>query len=198
MGLPQRAATQSRYTYADYCTWNDDERYELIDGQAYAMGPSPLRQHQKLLGNLYRQVADSLEGKPCEVYFAPFDVRLPRGDEADAEIDTVVQPDLVVVCDSAKLDERGCRGAPDWVVEVLSPSTAGHDHVRKLALYQRAGVGEYWLVHPTDHIVTVYRRQGAVFGPAEVSELVGELAVAILPGLRIDWARVVAEPPPVP
>jgi Uma2 family endonuclease len=86
----------------------------------------------------------------------PFDVRLPRGNEADDDVPTVVQPDITVVCDPAKLDERGCRGAPDWVIEVLSPSTAAKDQIQKLAARERAGVPEVWLVHPTDHVFVVY------------------------------------------
>jgi len=108
-----------RHTYGDYCRWPEDVRYELIDGQAYAMSPGPNRRHQEVVGALFRQVADALEGSPCRTYVAPFYVRLPRGHEADDDIDTVVQPDIMVVCDRTKLDDRGCRGAPDWVIEVL-------------------------------------------------------------------------------
>ena len=188
MGLPQRDT--SRHTYADYLIWPDEVRYELIDGIAYAMGPAPLRIHQRVLLQLARQVADALEGKTCEAYIAPFDVRLPQAVEADAAVDTVVQPDLSVICDPAKLDERGCRGAPDWVVEVLSSATAGHDQVRKRALYERAGVREYWLVHPADRVVTIYCHTGEGFGPARVVEAEGTLAASILPWVVIDWARV--------
>ena len=95
---------------------------------------------------------------------APFDVRLPDGDEADEAVAKVVQPDITVVCDPFKLDERGCRGAPDWIIEVLSPTSAGHDQVRKLALYERHGVREYWLAHPDDRIVTVYRLERGAYG----------------------------------
>ena len=114
MGLPLRDAL--RHTYGDYLAWPEDVRYELIDGIAYALDSPPLRLHQEVLGEIARQVCNALQLKPCRPYIAPFDVRLPRADEADRDIDTVVQPDLVVVCDRAKLDERGCRGAPDWVV----------------------------------------------------------------------------------
>jgi Uma2 family endonuclease len=108
----------------------------------------------------------------------------------------VVQPDLSVICDPAKLDESGCRGAPDWIVEVLSPGTASYDHITKRALYERAGVREYWLIHPTDGIATIYQRQApGRFGPAEIIELTGQTAVGILPGIVIDWARVIDTPP---
>jgi len=122
MGLPLRDV--EHHTYADYCRWPEGVRYELVEGMAYAMSPAPSPRHQELVGALYRQIADALEGKPCRAYLAPFDVRLPRGDEADDAIVSVVQPDLSVICDRSKIDERGCRGAPDWVIEVLSPSTA--------------------------------------------------------------------------
>ena len=191
MGLPRRDIEY--HTYADYCSWPDDVRYELIDGVAYAMGPAPVRRHQGILLELARQVANILEGSPCRPYIAPFDVRLPKTDEIDDEVNTVVQPDLVVICDRAKLDDKGCRGAPDWVVEVLSPSTAGHDQILKRALYQRVGVREYWLVHPVDRIVTIYTLDAGSYGAPDVRELVGTLAVGVLPEIVIDWERVVRE-----
>lgn len=191
MGPAQR--DRDYHTYADYCSWPDDVRYELIDGVAYAMGPAPVRRHQGILGEIFRQVANILEGSPCRPYLAPFDVRLPKKDEIDNDVDTVVQPDLVVICDRAKLDDKGCRGAPDWVVEVLSPSTAGHDQILKRALYQRVGVREYWLVHPVDRIVIIYALVGGSYGAPDVRELVGTLAVGVLPEIVVDWERVVRE-----
>jgi Uma2 family endonuclease len=111
------------FTYADYCHWPDDERWELIDGVAYAMA-APGLIDQTVVGELFRQIANPLVGKPCRPFVAPLDVRLPHGNEADDDISTVVQPDITVVCDPAKLDERGCRGAPDWVISCTpAPST---------------------------------------------------------------------------
>ena len=190
MGLPKRDA--ARHTYGEYRRWPEEARYELIDGVAYAMAPAPSRRHQEVLLELARQVANALEGHPCRPFIAPFDVRLPRAGEADDEIDTVVQPDLSVVCDPAKLDDLGCRGAPDWIVEVLSPATASHDHILKRAVYERAGVREYWLVHPVDRIVTVYRLDGGRFGVPEVRELTGQQSVGVLPQIEIDWDRFAA------
>lgn len=187
MGLALR--DMQHHTYADYLAWPEGVRYELIDGIAYAMAPAPLRVHQELLLELASQTRNALEGRPCRPFIAPFDVRLPRADEADRDIDTVVQPDLVVVCDRAKLDERGCRGAPDWVVEILSPSTAGHDLIVKRRLYERVGVREYWLVHPVDRVVTVYRLHDDGFGAPDIYELKETLAVGILPEVVIDWER---------
>ena len=121
------------------------------------------------------------------VLIAPLDVRLPRGDEADEAVDTVVQPDLLVVCDPARIDERG---VPDWIIEVLSPATAAHDQVRKRDLYETAGVREYWLVHPTDRIVIVYRLENGRYGRPDIAELTGETSPQAVPGVVIDWARV--------
>lgn len=191
MGLALR--DQQRHTYREYCTWPEDVRYELIDGQAYAMSPGPNRRHQEIGFEVARQIADALEGTGCRVYVAPFDVRLPRGTEADDDIDTVVQPDLMVVCDRAKLDDRGCRGAPDWVIEVLSPSSAGHDQILKRAVYERHGVKEYWLIHPVDRVVTVYRLVDGAYGKPDIYELKDTLACGILPEAVIDWARVLRD-----
>lgn len=191
MGLPQRDL--ERHTYADYLTWPDEMRYELIDGLAYAMGPAPARRHQEIAGEVFRQIADALEGSPCRSYIAPFDVRLPRANEVDDAVDTVVQPDISVICDKIKLDERGCRGAPDWVVEVLSPRTASHDQIVKRALYERVGVREFWLVHPVDNLVTIYLLENGVYGKPAMQELVGTTAATILPQAVIDWVRVLRE-----
>ena len=153
MGQPLRKSP-TIFTYADYCRWPDDERWELIEGMAYRM-VTPGLVHQAVVGELFLQIANYLRGKPCRPFIAPFDVRLPRGNEADEEVTTVVQPDISVICDPDKLDDRGCRGAPDWVIEVLSPNTAAKDQIQKLAAYEQAGVREVWLVHPTDRVVIV-------------------------------------------
>lgn len=178
------------HTYAEYLSWPADLRYELIDGAAYLMSPAPLRIHQEIVGEIYFQVRAALEGKPCRAYVAPFDVRLPKADEADDRVDTVVQPDMLVVCDESKLDERGMRGAPDWIVEVLSQSTAVHDQTIKLGAYERAGVREVWLVHPTDRAVSVYRLHDRVFGRPAIHEMKGVLAVGVIDDLRVDWERM--------
>lgn len=186
MGLPQSIAEY--YTYGDYQSWPEDVRYELINGAPYAMAPAPTRTHQVLVGELFVQVKTALRGKPCQAFVAPFDVRLPHADEADERIDTVVQPDVLVVCDESKLDERGVRGAPDWVAEVLSPSSAKRDLIVKLAVYERSGVLEYWLLHPTDRLVTVYRLVDGRYGRPEISEMKDTLAIGVLPDVTIDFA----------
>lgn len=191
MGLQQRDL--HLHTYRDYASWPEQTRYELVDGIAYAMGPAPTRRHQEVTGELFRQIADALEGSPCRLYIAPFDVRLPRAGEADDDIDTVVQPDISVICEKSRLDERGCRGAPEWIIEVLSSGTASHDQIVKRALYERAGVREYWLVHPLDKLVIIYLLENSVYGKPAVQELAGASSATVLPGIAIDWARVMRE-----
>ena len=193
MGLALRK--QKHYTYADYLTWPDDARYELIDGEAFLMAPAPLIEHQEVAGEVFRQLANQLDGKPCRPYIAPVDVRLPRKDEADAAIDTVVQPDVLVVCDPSKIDRRGVRGAPDWLLEVLSPSTAAHDQIAKRRTYERAGVREYWLVHPGDRTLTVYVLESGQYGRPEIYELKDETPIGVLPGVSIAWDALVARLP---
>jgi len=185
--MPLSQRDTDYHTYADYLTWPDEVRYELIDGMAWMMAPAPTLDHQEVAGDIYFQLRQALQNRPCRPFIAPVDVRLPKGDEEDARIDTLVQPDVLVVCDPDKLDRRGVRGAPDLVVEVLSPGTASHDHVRKRQVYERAGVREYWLVHPVDRMVTIYRLDEGVFGKPEVGELIGETPVGILPGVVIAW-----------
>ncbi|MEQ1637554.1 MAG: Uma2 family endonuclease [Methylococcales bacterium] len=189
MGLALK--DDKRYTYADYLTWPDDVRYELIDGYAYCMSPAPLLAHQDVAGEIYRQVANILLGKKCRAFIAPVDVRLSDPNQDDASIDNVVQPDVFVVCDPNKLTRRGILGAPDWIVEVLSPSTAGHDQIIKRQLYECHGVREYWLVHPTDRVLTVYRLENGEYGKPELYELTGETPIRAFPGCVIQWDELV-------
>ena len=189
MGQPLRKPI-TIFTYADYRAWPEDERWELINGEAYAMA-APGLGHQTAVGELFVQISVFLRGKPCRPFVAPFDVRLPRGKEADDDVTTVVQPDISVICDPAKLDERGCRGAPDWVIEVLSPSTAAKDQIQKLAAYERAGVREVWLVHPTDHVVIVYTLSAAgSYGKPAIHETRETLAPGLFPELLIEWGLI--------
>jgi Uma2 family endonuclease len=186
MALLQRDS--QHHTYADYLTWSRDHGDELINGVAYIREPpAPSRFHQEIVGELHRQVANALKGKSSRAYVAPFDVRLPKSGEADDEVDTVVQPDVLIVCDQQKLDERGMRGAPDWVAEVLSPSTASHDQTIKLAAYERAGVPEVWLIHPTDRTLTIYLLEDGGYGRATVLELKGQTPITSVSGVTIDW-----------
>ena len=196
MGQPQLKSAE--FTYANYRAWPEDERWELIDGEAYAMA-GPTLAHQTVVGDLFRQIANYLVGKPCRPFVAPFDIRLPHGKEADDDITTVLQPDISVVCDPVKLDQRGIRGAPDWVIEVLSPSTAARDQIQKLAVYEWAGVREVWLVHPTDRVVSVYTLNAERrYGKPASHETREMLVSGLFPDLLIDWGLVFADLPASP
>ena len=140
-----------KYTYEDYMNSDDDIRFELIDGVMYMMA-TPSWIHQSIIGELYVQLYSFLKDKPCKVFFAPLSVCLSIGEGAD----TVLEPDLFVLCDKSQLFSNGCNGAPDMVVEILSPSSIRHDRVRKLRVYQNAGVREYWIVDPDSNSVSVH------------------------------------------
>src|SRR6185312_10622025 len=176
------------HTYADYLVWSRAYGDELINGTAYVREPpSPTFVHQLIVSELDRQIGNALEGRPCRVCVAPSDIRLPKSAEVDDQVDTVVQPDVFIVTDLRKLDFRGVRGAPDWLAEVLSPSTARHDQVVKLPVYERAGVLEVWLVHPTDRLLTIYRLENGRYGRPDVRGLKGRTPIGAIPGVSIDW-----------
>jgi Uma2 family endonuclease len=180
-----------RHSYADYLTWSRSHGDELIEGTAYVREPpSPSVSHQVIVGELYLQIRNALQGSSHRVFVAPLDVRLPWSTEADDQIDTVVQPDLLIVSDIQKIDERGVRGAPDWLAEVLSPSTARYDQTIKLAAYERAGVGEVWLIHPVDRTLTIYRLEKGRYGRAAVIELKGHTVLTVVGSITIDWDEI--------
>jgi Uma2 family endonuclease len=149
---------KKRYTYADYLTWLDDLRRELINGFINLMTPAPSRIHQRILGDLHVQFRKYLANKKCEVYLAPFDVRFPskKGETSDDKIYTVVQPDISIICDESKLDDRGCLGAPDLIVEIISLSSIKKDIEDKFKLYEENGVKEYWIVQPNDGTLSTF------------------------------------------
>ena len=182
------------HTYAEYQTWPATPRCELVDGRIYAMSPAPEVDHQRIVVAVASQLYRQLAGHRCEVFSAPLDVRLPKPGQDDASTDTVVQPDVLVVCDPAKIDRRGVRGAPDWVAEVISPSSASHDLIRKRRAYEAAGVREYWVIHATDRVVMVYDFEGGKF---DVVDLEGSMAIGVLPGVRVDWTPIVEKLPPL-
>ena len=144
------------YTYTDYLSWRFMERVELIWGKIRKMTPAPSTKHQKVVGELHIGLRNVLVNNPCQVFLAPFDVRLPIANTRDKREENVVQPDLCVICDENKIDEKGCKGAPDLIIEVLSPSSSTRDMKDKRQLYQQAGVPEYWVVDPFDGIVHVF------------------------------------------
>lgn len=184
-----------RFTYADYVQWTGDARWELIDGGARMTSPAPGRRHQDVVLGIGAQLRAQLRGRRCRVFVAPFDVRLASEDEpsaeADAAIDTVVQPDVAMVCDPSKLDEAGALGAPDWIVEVLSPATTSYDRLTKRDLYERHGVREYWIVDPVTRELWIYRLDAAGrFGDPETADAEGTTRVGITEELTVDWSFV--------
>jgi Uma2 family endonuclease len=179
------------FTYADYKGWElaEGERFELIYGEAYGMS-APNARHQEILVEISTQFHNYLRGKPCKVYPAPFDVRLfYKENESD---DTVVQPDITVICDEKKRGYEGCRGAPDLVIEILSPSNTAIEMERKLKLYQEAGVREYWIVDPENKGLTVYRfQEGAILTYTYKRDAL--VPVGIFPDLSVSLEQVFAE-----
>lgn len=152
------------YTYADYLLWQFEEAVELIKGKIYLMSPAPKRKHQKISTQLQRRLYKFLETQTCEVYDAPFDVRLPNPDYKpgnNKKVFTVVQPDICVICDASKLDDNGCVGPPEFIIEITSPSTSKKDFNEKYYLYESAGVNEYWIVVPEmDTVYTFFLENG--------------------------------------
>ncbi|MBX2929772.1 MAG: Uma2 family endonuclease [Saprospiraceae bacterium] len=177
------------YTYADYLLWKFEERVELLRGKIRKMG-APSRKHQEIVTGLTRLFANALWKTPCKVYVAPFDVRLTRTRE-DKDAVTVVQPDLCVICDTAKLDARGCNGAPDLIIEILSPGNSRTEMKDKFELYQEAGVLEYWVVSPIEKTIQVWKlnEQGIYIGLQPKVE--GDIATTpIIPNLEVDVTEV--------
>lgn len=158
-----------QYTYSDYLLWQFSERVELIKGLIKKMTPAPNRNHQTISQNLNFRIFSQFQNQPCAVYTAPFDVRLPiKSAKKDT---TIVQPDLCIICDESKLDEQGCNGAPDLIVEILSPNNSKHDVDTKFKLYEESGVKEYWIVEAMQKMVLVYTLQNNCYiGLRPVSE----------------------------
>lgn len=181
---------EKTYSYADYLTWQLDQAVELIRGKIWAMSPAPRRRHQGIATQLGANMWQALRKGPCKVYQAPFDVRLydrRKSERADKDIFTVVQPDLVVVCDPAKLDERGCLGAPDLVVEILSPGNSAREMRTKYALYEDTGVQEYWIVDPEHEVIQQFTAN--IEGRFELRHIFvrGDRATAhLFPHLEVD------------
>lgn len=196
MTKPHESAGR-KFTYEEYLTWPAEERWEIHEGEAIDMTPSPAIEHQEIIVELGAQFRVFLRGKPCRVIF-DFDVILPTQREEDEQVTTVVRPDLIVVCDSEKLDGKRVRGAPDLIVEVLSPRTASYDCIRKRRFYEADGVKEFWLVHPSERIITVFHAgKGKSFGSPQYYDGTGKIAVSVLPGLEIDLSLVFPPPPKV-
>ncbi len=186
-----------RYTYVDYLSWKFKERVELMKGYIHKMSPAPNVRHQRISGKFFLVIGNYLENSHCQVFSAPFDVRLPlpKSQQKKGKIDTVVQPDLCVICDPAKLDEQGCNGAPDLVIEILSPGNTKKEMKDKLLIYQEAGISEYWLVDPEHSFLISYQlnQAGKYIGTTPYTDE-DEVSSIVLKKLKIDLSKVFAEP----
>ena len=185
---------EATYSYADYLRWSFEERVELIKGKMFRMSPTPRRGHQEIGGDIFGAMHSFLKSKSCKVYHAPFDVRFPnQPDDTNAQTFTVVQPDICVICDHSRLDDAGCKGAPDLIVEILSPSTASKDLNEKYQLYEEHGVQEYWVVYPGEAVLEIYELQDGKY--VSKGKFVKEDVVTskVLPGLEIKLSEVFEE-----
>jgi len=184
---------KKQYTYADYLTWTFDERLELIKGWIYKMSPAPKRRHQAVSGNLSFEMKKYFNTCNCQVYEAPFDVRLKKNKGSDSEVNTVVQPDISVFCDLSKLDDRGAIDAPDLVVEITSDSTMKKDYNDKFNLYEENGVQEYWIVNPDSKSIEIFTKVEENFesiGVFNINDGATEVSSVLFPELQVDLLSV--------
>ena len=182
------------YSYADYLRWEFDERLELIKGKIFTMSPGPATLHQRILLKLSYQLYHFLQKRSCEVFIAPFDVRLPQNSLDDNWVYTVVQPDLCVICDKSKIDGKGCIGAPDIVVEILSPGNSKKELKNKFEVYEEAGVKEYWIIHPEERTFFKYvLNASGRFEPTHLLTLGDHVTSSVLPGFELSLDEVFAD-----
>jgi Uma2 family endonuclease len=185
------------YTYADYLSWQIKERIELLKGKIQLMSPAPNMQHQRISSNLHGILWTFLKAHHCQVFSAPFDVRLSpksKPSSEDEKVYTVVQPDLCVICDPSKLDEKGCIGAPELVIEILSPGNSHREMREKFTLYEEAGVLEYWIVSPmqSDLLRYVRNEEGVFIGKQPLTNQ-DQVETPLLPGLVVELGEVFGE-----
>lgn len=174
------------YSYANYLNWLFEERVELIKGKIFKMSPAASRVHQEISRNIFIKIGNFLEGQPYKVYAAPFDVRFPKESKADKDVFTVLQPDICVVCDKSKLDYRGCIGAPDIVVEILSPGNNKKELLNKYQVYEEFGVKEYWGVSQSDQSILIYTLNDiGKFQPSKIFTLSEKITSSVLPGFEL-------------
>lgn len=175
------------YTYADYLTWDIDHMVELIKGKVFKQAAAaPRRIYQELVLKIGSQLSGHLKGNKCKVFSAPFDVRLPVKSKKHEDIRTVVQPDICVVCDTKKLDELGCVGAPDLIMEILSPSNNKKELQNKYEVYEESGVKEYWIIHPYEKTLLVYTLADGKYIPSKLFTLGDHVASSCIDGFVLD------------
>ncbi|WP_025143722.1 Uma2 family endonuclease [Pedobacter jeongneungensis] len=174
------------YSYANYLNWLFPERVELIAGRIFKMSPAPSSVHQVVVGNIFLKLGNFLDKQPCKVFISPFDVRFPKESNSDKSIFTVLQPDIFVVCDRNKIDARGCVGAPDLVVEVLSPGNTKMELLHKYRVYEEFGVKEYWVVSQSDQNILIYTLNDiGKFQPSKIFTLSEKITSTVLPGFEL-------------
>lgn len=181
------------YSYTDYLSWQLDEMVELIRGKVFRQAAAPRLIHQRISGKIFNPICNFLQGKSCEVFSAPFDVRLPVSSRDPDKINTVVQPDLCVVCDPEKLDDLGCLGAPDLIVEILSPGNNKKEIQLKYEVYETSGVKEYWLVHPDERTLLIYTLESGKYRPSRLFTFGDWVRSLALPGFELDLDEVFGE-----
>ncbi|MFC1222883.1 Uma2 family endonuclease [Pedobacter sp. BG31] len=174
------------YSYASYLNWLFPERVELIKGKIFKMSPEPSSVHQEIVGNIFLKLGNFLEKQSCKVYISPFDVRFPKEGHNDKAVFTVLQPDICVICDRSKIDARGCIGAPDIVVEVLSPGNTKTELLHKYRVYEEFGVKEYWVVSQGDKSILIYTLdEMGKFQPSKIFTLSEKITSTVLPGFEL-------------
>lgn len=179
-----------RYSYADYLKWTFEEQVELIKGKIFKMSPAPKRIHQRISIVIASKLFHFLEGKNCQVYDAPFDVRLPLKSKKNEDIFTVVQPDICIICDPAKLDDAGCIGAPDLVIEILSKGNNKKELQNKYEVYEESGVKEYWIIYPEQQSLLIYTLVNNHYQPSRLLTRGDKITTPILPGFVLDLDNV--------
>lgn len=175
-----------KYSYADYLTWQIDEMVEIIKGKVFKAAAAPRRKHQEVSGRVFTRLHNFLENKICKVFIAPFDVRLHVKSKKDEDIFTVVQPDICVVCDRTKLDQAGCIGAPDLIVEILSPGNNKKDIKYKYEVYEESGVQEYWIIHPDEQTLLVYTLTDGSYVPSRLFTVGDVVSSRCVTGFGLD------------
>ncbi|WP_057939009.1 Uma2 family endonuclease [Algoriphagus resistens] len=176
-----------KYSYADYLTWEIDEMVELIKGKVFrSAAAAPKRKHQQIVLQLGAKLLNFLDSKSCEAFIAPFDVRLPVKSRRNEEIFTVVQPDICVVCDRSKLDDAGCVGAPDLIVEVLSPGNNKKELSSKYEVYEESAVQEYWIIHPYEETLLIYKLIDGKYQPSRLFSHGDIITSEVIVGFELD------------
>lgn len=179
------------YSYADYLTWDIDYMVELIKGKVFKQAAAaPRRIHQEIAALMITRLTNHLKGKRCKAYIAPFDVRLPVRSKKNEDIFTVVQPDICVVCDPSKLDEMGCVGAPDLIMEILSPGSNSKELKNKYEVYEESGVNEYWIIHPSEKTLLIYTLLDKKYVPSRLFTLGDKVKSKAINGFEMDLDEV--------